>query len=148
MKDGDPLTRGEVVIERTGDYDYVRRVAALPGDTIAMRNGLVVLNGNPVAQQPVGEESRSDDPLRRPAKRMREQFPGEASPHLVYDFGPTPQDEMPELTLGDDEYFLLGDNRDNSLDSRVTGPSPATQMCGVAVKRLYSHDKAAIGRPL
>ena len=118
MKDGDPLTRGEVVIERTGDYDYVRRVAALPGDTIAMRNGLVVLNGNPVAQQPVGEESRSDDPLRRPAKRMREQFPGEASPHLVYDFGPTPQDEMPELTLGDDEYFRLGDNRDNSLDSR------------------------------
>jgi type IV secretory pathway protease TraF len=42
---------------------------------------------------------------------------------------------------------MLGDNRDNSLDSRVDGPAPASQICGRAIKIVYSKDKAAIGRP-
>ena len=56
--------------------------------------------------------------------------------YLTQDLGETSLDDFPPTRMPAGHWFTLGDNRDNSLDSRVTGPSPATQMCGVAVKRI------------
>jgi signal peptidase I len=111
VKDIGPIQRGEVVIVRAGSTRFVKRVAAIPGDTIAMRGGVVILNGTAVPQQPLG-------PGPDRAVRLGERFPGEARSHELYDLGPSPQDDTPAVTLGAGQYFLLGDNRDNSLDSR------------------------------
>lgn len=114
----EPIARGDVVILRHGRDAWIKRVAAVPGDTIAMHDGVVILNGAPVAQRLVTKETVDDRDGQHMAMRLSEQFPGEAHPHEIYDMGPTDQDNAPAVTLSPSQYFLLGDNRDNSMDSR------------------------------
>jgi signal peptidase I len=113
------IARGDVMIVRTGDVSYVKRVVALPGDTFAMRDGAVVLNGIPVRKERLGDIERdfASSGLRKFALE-REQLPGEAKAHEVLDLETTPQDNTAPITLGPGQYVLLGDNRDMSLDSR------------------------------
>ncbi|HEX8622505.1 MAG TPA: signal peptidase I [Allosphingosinicella sp.] len=114
--------RGDIVLFKVRErFTYVQRIAALPGDTIAMANGIVVLNGRPVPQRFVAE-----DELPTPsyggtgkARRLLEQFPGEARPHAIYDLGPSDVDDVAEIRVGAGQLFVLGDNRDRSADSRV-----------------------------
>jgi len=119
MHDTDPIKRGDVVIVRSDGVDYVKRVAGLPGDTIALSEGTVVLNGNPVAQQFVDTVPVQADLGMLRGTVSREQFPGEAKPHQVMDTGPDMLDDFPEVRLQPDRYFVLGDNRDHSSDSRL-----------------------------
>jgi signal peptidase I len=114
--------RGDIILFKVRErFTYVQRIAALPGDTIAMTNGSVVLNGRPVTQRFVGEEP-SPTPYYMgsgKARRLLEQFPGEARPHAIYDLGPSDVDDFAEVRVGAGQVFVLGDNRDRSADSRV-----------------------------
>jgi signal peptidase I len=134
----DPIARGDVVIVRSNGVDYVKRVAGLPGDTIALSGGKVVLNGKPVALQFIDNMPVQVDLGILRGAVSREQFPGEAKPHLVMDTGPSVIDDFAEVTLPPDRYFVLGDNRDHSADSRL----PAGFESGLG---LVGHN-AIIGR--
>jgi signal peptidase I len=164
---GEP-EHGDVVIfkhpiDRT---DYIKRVIALPGDTIAIREGQLVLNGTPVPQTRLPDfdipvtANTSCDWGGRPAlaptgeivcryRRYRETLPGGRS-YAVLDYGPRLSDEMPVRTIPAGQLFVLGDNRDNSRDSRfdaqrgdATGIVPQDNLVGEALILIWSTDGSA-----
>lgn len=131
--DGRPdLRRGDIVLVAVGEATYVKRVAALAGDTIGVRNGIVFLNGRPVAQRFLKAERRPEVPDAPPARRLAEQFPGEKTPHEILDMGPSVVDEFADLRVPAGFVFLLGDNRDRSADSRVPRDQMGVDLLPVA----------------
>jgi signal peptidase I len=113
------LNRGDIILvnDSRGSM-YIKRIAGLPGDRIAVRDGIVLLNGRPVPQLLVGQERVRPDQYGGTVRRLSEQFPGEATPHEIYDAGDSPGDHFDEVTVAPGHVFLLGDNRDHSADSR------------------------------
>jgi signal peptidase I len=105
---GDPA-RGDIALAYAGGAELIKRVAALPGDSVEIRDGTLYIGG-----APAGEDYLS----------------GGAG-------------EDYHITLGPDEYLLLGDNRDHSHDSRAAdvGPAKRTGMIGRIVWVLWPIDR-------
>lgn len=111
--------RGEVVVfhppKNEGQF-YIKRVIGLPGETVEIRNGVI--------------------------KIFNTEFPNgfELSESYLNEY----TDGNVRVTLGVDEFYLLGDNRDASLDSRVIGPVPRDHLTGKVWVRGLPLEKAGI----
>lgn len=131
--------RGDVVVFRFPphpDIDYIQRIVGMPGDTIQMVNGILHINGAAVGLQDVGPFA-SDAFSEKTARLQRETLPNGVS-HFVVDLmdGST-GDNTPALVVPEGHYFMLGDNRDNSADSRFdVGFVPFENLVGKA-ERLF-----------
>ncbi|MDG6078684.1 signal peptidase I [Erythrobacter litoralis] len=159
---------GDIVIpvHPQRDEDYIKRVVALPGDRIAVRNGQIVLNGTPIEQKvepaldlPIDANSTCTgfgDPTfivagdngervcRVPV--YRETLPNGAT-YLIIDHLNQSLDNVPEQVVPDGSVFVMGDNRDHSADSRETfdprgllGPVPLENIGGRAEFITFSLD--------
>jgi len=160
--------RGDVVILKhpVDQVDYIKRVIGLPGDTVQMVGGVLHLNGIPVPKEklpdyevevsdnthcrlPQYEAQRADGTAVCRYPRFRETLPGGRS-YEVLDLGRTPQDDTPPVVVPAESMFLMGDNRDNSMDSRFSavagegiGIVPQRNLVGRATIMMFSTDGSA-----
>ena len=127
------------MLSREKGTTFVRRLIAGPGQTVKLENARLWIDGVPVKTEAAG--SSPDGEL------FRETLANGAS-YLTQDLGDRDTDHTPPITVPAGHWFLLGDNRDNSLDSRLSGPVPTSAICAQAIKIFKSRDKDAIGRRL
>jgi signal peptidase I len=135
--------RGDVAVfhPHAGDPTlYVKRVIGLPGDRVQMVDGRLVLNGTPVSREPGREGPIAEAPS--DARRYFETLPNGAR-YETLDFAEGGfLDDTRVFDVPPGNYFVLGDNRDNSTDSRVAdvGFVPRDRFVGRAAWLIYSVD--------
>ena len=150
--------RGDVVVFRwPGDRSqiWVKRVIGLPGDRIALRDGQVFIDGQALALKPDGNgQAENDDGSHMPAQRLIETLPGGRT-HTIFKLTPLqPLDTMAETVVPPGRLFVMGDNRDNSADSRVplreggVGMLPVDDLVGRVDGIVGSWDLGMKSQPL
>lgn len=113
--------RGDVVIfksPRNKDIDYIKRIISLPGETISLRGNAFYVNG----------------------QRLEEPYIPDNTPI----FGGSYLRENEEVVITPGVYFVIGDNRPHSSDSREFGPVPLTDFIGKAILRYWPFDKFGV----
>jgi signal peptidase I len=115
--------RGDVVVFRLpkdDSIDYIKRVIGLPGDHIQMINGLLHINGEPVKRERIEDFVDTDENGRTMrVKRWRETLPNGVSYTTLELIENGFYDNTPVYEVPPGNFFMMGDNRDNSTDSRV-----------------------------
>jgi signal peptidase I len=165
--------RGDVVVFHypgSGEEDYVKRVIGLPGDTIAVRQGIVILNGQPLPHERIADVAipvSPNSPCRGVAQgvartlpaegggticaipRYRETLPDGTSYDILDQVPDSPGDNFGPVTVPEGRLFVMGDNRDDSEDSRFptelhgVGLLPVDNLIGRVLVTFWSTDGSA-----
>lgn len=144
-----PPERGDVVVFRPPPHlgtDYIKRVIGLPGDRIQMTEGVLHINGQPVQRERLRVTLDCPNAERGivEAVMYRETLPNGVQ-HLTCDEGRSGLDNTREFLVPEGHYFMMGDDRDNSADSRTgeVGFVPLENLVGPAQFTAMSFDSSA-----
>jgi signal peptidase I len=142
---GSDPERGDIVVFRLpkdDTFDYIKRVIGLPGDRVQMKDGVLHINGRAVSRERMPDfagENPCDSPT--PVKRWRETLPNGVAYETLDCLDNGFYDNTIEYHVPQGHFFMMGDNRDNSTDSRVlsqVGYVPAQNLIGRAQFIFFS----------
>jgi signal peptidase I len=145
-----PPERGDVAVFKLpsdGKTDYIKRIIGLPGDKIRVVNGILEINGVPVQRERIEdyvEEGYGGTPIRM--IQYIETLPNGVKHRIIEESDEETYDNTPVYEVPAGHYFAMGDNRDNSLDSRVSegvGFIPEQNLVGRAEFLFFSTDGSA-----
>lgn len=137
----DEPQRGDIIVfrlPRNPHIDYIKRLIGMPGDTVQMKNGVLHLNGKKIPKERVDdyvEHQPGNVHMVRHVPKFRETLPNGVSYYVLDDFDNPEADNTQVYTVPEGHYFFMGDNRDNSIDSRFSddvGFVPAENIVGPA----------------
>jgi len=154
--------RGDVVVFRhpVNGQDFIKRLIGLPGDKVQMKDSVLHINGDPVKLEPAGVFEELFEPQGSVGSKPRcnnnpglgaictkaritETLPNGVS-HSILDVGPQSKDNTGIYTVPEGHFFFMGDNRDNSTDSRFAqnvggvGYVPFENIIGRADRIMFS----------
>ena len=134
---GSDPDRGDVVVFKyppDTSKDYIKRIVGLPGDTVQLRDSVVYINGEPIPREQMGTFSETVNGRAETVPIFLETMGDRTYATLDINVSPgNPIDNTPVFTVPEDRYFFLGDNRDNSADSRFdVGFVPTDHLVGKA----------------
>ncbi|GHU01163.1 signal peptidase I [Alphaproteobacteria bacterium] len=140
--------RGDIIVFKEPVHnsdDYIKRLIGLPGDVVQMRGGRLYLNGAMLERERAGDFIwRLDDDRTVKYAQYVETLPSGLRYLILEESDEGPLDDTPEFTVPEGRYFLMGDNRDNSSDSRAgMGFVPAENLVGKARYLFFSQDGSA-----
>lgn len=140
--------RGDIIVFRlptNTSIDYIKRLVGLPGDKVQVVQGRLYINGEMVEREPVGmRRVASVEGATESIMEYIETLPGGVM-HTIYEESDEgPLDNTQEFVVPENHYFMMGDNRDNSQDSRVmnhVGFVPSENLIGRAEMLFFSIDE-------
>ena len=141
--------RGDILVfknHKDGNKDYIKRLIGMPGDTVQMLGGRVHINGAPVEKELIDANTPDQCGDGRGAPSYRETLDNGVSYIVIECYGDDgPLDNTSAYQVPAGYYFMMGDNRDQSQDSRVisqVGYVPADAIVGKAERLFFSVDGA------
>ena len=141
--------RGDVIVFRKpGDetIDYIKRLIALPGDTVQVKQGFLFINGKSIKRVKTNVEIMKNIYGNKKYFTQYNEFFQNNDPHTILEASDTdPFDNTIEFKVPKDHFFFMGDNRDNSRDSRTpeVGFVPKRNLIGKAQLIFFSHNGEA-----
>jgi signal peptidase I len=136
--------RGDVIVfklPRDNSTDYIKRLIGLPGDEITVRGGVLFINGKEVPRRRIGDFTTQEDAgPPRPIPAYEETLPNGVKYTVLDSETNGPFDNVGPYKVPGDHYFMMGDNRDNSQDSRYWGFLPRDYVKGQALMVYWSYD--------
>lgn len=142
------VRRGDVFLFRFPEnpsITFVKRVAGIPGDRVAIRNGVLYINSKPVKEAPAPESGNPMYDIEDSTDKALyiENLTGTRH-YMILNHEFPQMRNMPEMVVPADNYFAMGDNRDNSLDSRAWGFVPFRNILGEAMFIWFSSEHSRI----